>query len=164
MKNNRRISRTEIESALKSEEQNIQTALTQLRDEFSLTAEPIMRPIQAHPMTSLIAALGAGLLVGYLIGGDEDEKKANNRLEPIRSALAQDIQLRKEAGETLEQAIQHSLQQLALPARSIPDPQPKPKSTVQGLLLSLAQSALRTGVQMAISQIRSRFLDTPDPE
>ncbi len=111
---------SDVRAALDERAHQIEQHLGALRREVSGMVPPIKDIIAKHPIGSACAVLGAGVVLGYLIGGGRREGSSGDGalLDAVLAPVVESVKERLNSGETSEEAVRGALRTYVAPQRT----------------------------------------------
>ncbi|MCY3630679.1 MAG: hypothetical protein F4065_11400 [Rhodothermaceae bacterium] len=111
---------SDVRAALDDRAHQIEKHLGALRREVSGMVPPVKDIIVKHPIGSACAVLGAGVVLGYLIGGGRREGGSGDGalLDAVLAPVVESIKERLNNGETSEEAVRGALRTYVVPQRA----------------------------------------------
>ncbi len=111
---------SDVRAALDERAQQIEKHLSALRREVTNMVPPVKDIIVKHPIGSACAVLGAGVVLGYLIGGSRREGTSGDSalLDAVLAPMVTSIKERLDDGESSEEAVRRVLRAYVPPQRS----------------------------------------------
>lgn len=108
---------SDVRAALDDRAHQIEQHLGALRREVSGMVPPVKDIIVKHPIGSACAVLGAGVVLGYLIGGGRREGNSGDGalLDAVLAPVVESIKERLNNGETSEEAVRGALRTYVAP-------------------------------------------------
>lgn len=135
----------DIEAQLKSRSESIASSLEAIQSEFNATSGAVKRIVES-PVTRVLLAFGAGLVVGRMFRSSDDGGKQANDLAAI---LTEQVEAALAAGEPPDDAVRRVLDASGLPANG--------EKHTGGALKWIAGLALRTLVSQGLRGASSFF-------
>ncbi len=135
----------EIEAQLQSRSEAIASRLEAIQSEFSATSSAI-KSVAESPLTGLLLAFGAGLIVGRVFRGSDNRDSGANDLAAI---LSQQVESAIAAGEPPDDAVRRVLDATGLPGEN--------ERASGGTLKWIAGIALRSLVTQGLRGASSFF-------
>ena len=111
---------SDVRAALDERAHQIEQHLGALRREVRGMVPPVKDIIVKHPIGSACAVLGAGVVLGYLIGGGRREGSSGDGalLDAVLAPVIESIKERLSNGETSEEAVRGTLRTYVAPQRT----------------------------------------------
>lgn len=111
---------SDVRAALDERAHQIEQHLSALRREVSGMVPPVKDIIVKHPIGSACAVLGAGVVLGYLIGGGRREGNSSDGalLDAVLAPVVESIKERLNNGDTSEEAVRGALRTYVAPQRA----------------------------------------------
>ena len=111
---------SDVRAALDDRAHQIEKHLGALRREVSGMVPPVKDIIVKHPIGSACAVLGAGVVLGYLIGGGRREGGSSDGalLDAVLAPVVESIKERLNNGESSEEAVRGALRTYVVPQRA----------------------------------------------
>ncbi len=111
---------SDVRAALDDRAHQIEQHLGALRREVRGMVPPVKDIIVKHPIGSACAVLGAGVVLGYLIGGGRREGSSGDGalLDAVLAPVVESIKERLSNGETSEEAVRGALRTYVAPQRT----------------------------------------------
>ena len=139
--------RAEVETQLRATSESIASRLDALKSELGLAGDTV-KAIASKPLVTAALAVGAGLLVGKLLGSSRRPDDEDS--DALTELLAREVETALDGGEAIDEAIHRVLAATGAPKSSA-------GSDAGGLLRLVVGTAIRSALAQVVKAASNRF-------